>query len=205
MLVIVDFGMGNLRSIQYKLRKIGIDAVVSSQAEDVEKAGRLILPGVGYFATAMKNLREYKLVPVLNRKVLEEQTPVLGICLGMQLFARWSEEGNTEGLGWLDAEVRRFSFEGTDAGLRVPHVGWNTINPRKESFLLAGVTPGQRFYFTHSYHVCCKSADDVLAATHYGYDFVSVVQKGNILGVQFHPEKSHRRGIELFRNFVRGK
>jgi glutamine amidotransferase len=203
--VIVDCGVGNLRSIQHKLKKIRISSTVSSKIEDIAEADRLILPGVGSFATAMGNLKKHNLITVLNRKVLKEKTPILGICLGTQLFTKRSEEGNVEGLGWLDAETKRFKFEENDADLRIPHVGWNTIRPRKKSFFLTGVTPGQRFYFTHSYHVYCECNNDVLAMTHYGYDFASAVQKENVFGVQFHPEKSHRRGVELIRNFVRGK
>lgn len=200
-IIIVDFGMGNLRSIQYKLNKIGINAGLSSRVEDIENAERLILPGVGHFATAMDNLRKRDLIQVLNKKVLEEKTPVLGICLGMQLFSKWSEEGNAAGLGWLDAETRRFKFDDVRENMRVPHVGWNMIVPQKQHRLLASVSADQRFYFTHSFHLCCNSVSDVLATTHYGYEFVSAVQKDNILGVQFHPEKSHLRGIELFKDW----
>jgi glutamine amidotransferase len=210
MIVVIDYGMGNLRSVLHKLGKIGVEAIVSSEAEAIEKAEKLILPGVGAFAAGMNNLRAHNLIPTLNKKVLDEKTPVLGICLGMQLLARRSEEGSAEGLGWIDAEVKRFDFihaqvsavEGNGSNLRVPHVGWNTITPKKESPLLAGVVPGQRFYFTHSYHVCCHNPDDVVATTHYGFDFVSAVQHENIFGIQFHPEKSHRRGLEVVKNFV---
>jgi glutamine amidotransferase len=199
MITIVDCGMGNLRSIQYKLQRIEINALVTSQPKDIEKAEMLILPGVGHFASGMNNLREYGLIRILNKKVLEEKTPIMGICLGMQLLTRRSEEGDADGLGWIDAETKRFK----EINQRVPHVGWNTIIPRRESPLLAGVTAEQRFYFTHSYYVRCESEDAVLATTHYGLDFVSVVHKENIFGTQFHPEKSHRRGLELVRNFVR--
>jgi glutamine amidotransferase len=202
MIVVVDYGMGNLRSVLHKLKKIGVEAIVSSKAKDIEKAEKLILPGVGAFGAGMHNLRTYNLIPTLNKEVLAKKTPVLGICLGMQLLARQSEEGNAEGLGWIDAEVKRFDFKGNNNGLRIPHVGWNTINLKKESPLLMGVVAGQRFYFTHSYHVYCHSPADVVATTHYGYDFVSVIQHENIFGVQFHPEKSHRRGMEMVRNFV---
>ncbi len=202
MIVVIDYGMGNLRSILHKLGKIGVEAIVSSKVEDVEKAEKLILPGVGAFRAGIDNLRTYNLIPTLNKKVLVERIPILGICLGMQLYAKNSEEGNTEGLGWIDAEVKRFHFNGNNYGLKIPHVGWNTINQKKESLLLTGVLPDQKFYFTHSYYVYCNFAEDVVATTHYGYDFVSIVQHENIFGVQFHPEKSHRRGMELVKNFV---
>jgi len=139
---------------------------------------------------------------MLNRKVLEEHTPILGICLGMQLFTKHSEEGDAAGLGWIDADSRRFRFD-AGSGLRVPHVGWNTIQRRQPSALLEGVPSDQQFYFVHSYHVVCRDPDDVLTTTWYGHDFVSAVHRGNILGVQFHPEKSHEEGMRLIANFIK--
>ncbi|MFC1703605.1 imidazole glycerol phosphate synthase subunit HisH [Candidatus Omnitrophota bacterium] len=202
MIIIVDYGMGNLRSILYKLQKLQLDAAISSKTNDIESADRLILPGVGNFAEGMKNLEKDSLLTVLNKMVLEKKTPVLGICLGMQLFAKKSEEGNVEGLGWIDAEVKKFNFDGLNASLRIPHVGWNTINLKQEHSFLVDGTHEQRFYFTHSYHMCCYSQDDVVATTHYGYEFVSVVSKNNIFGSQFHPEKSHKSGFEVVRRFA---
>jgi len=151
----------------------------------------------------MRNLRERDLLPVLSHKVLEEKTPVLGICLGMQLMTRWSEEGDVEGLGWLDAVTQRFRFdrEATTA-LPVPHVGWNTLRPTRRSPLLQDIPAGQSFYFVHSYHVRCEDPADVLTTTHYGGDFVSSIWRGNIVGTQFHPEKSHRRGMQFVQNFI---
>lgn len=195
--VVIDYQMGNLRSILHKLHKVGVEAVVSSRVEDIESADKLILPGVGAFDTGMNNLKAYNLIPALNKKVLEEKTPILGICVGMQLYAKRSEEGVSEGLGWIDAEVKRF-----DNGLRVPLVGWNTIEQKQDSPLLKGVEPGQRFYFTHSYHVYCHSSAGIVATTCYGHEFVSIIQQENICGFQFHAEKSHRRGVELVKNFV---
>lgn len=198
--VIVDYGMGNLRSIQHKLKRIGVEAVVSSSSWDVENADLLIFPGVGHFAKGMHNLKEYGLLDVLHWKVKEAKMPVLGICLGMQLFTRRSEEGDVDGLGWIDAETRRFCFA-PGIGLKIPHVGWNLLNPRRLSPILEGVRSDQRFYFVHSYHVVCNSPDDVLTTTEYGYRFVSSVHRGNIFGVQFHPEKSHEEGMTVIRNF----
>jgi glutamine amidotransferase len=203
MIVIVDYGMGNLRSIQYKLGKQGVDTLVSSDAIAVERADKLILPGVGAFASGMKNLERLGLLSVLNKKVMEKKSPILGICLGMQLLAKCSEEGNAEGLGWIDAQAKRFNF-GIDSGLRVPHVGWNTLDIKKDSLLLSGIAEGQRFYFTHSYYVDCADLSDVVAVTEYGIQITSVLQRDNIFGTQFHPEKSHRRGIDLILNFIRG-
>ena len=202
MIVLVDFGTGNLRSILYKLNKIGIDVTVSSKTEDTEKADKLILPGVGAFGAGMNNLNQLGMVPILHRKVLIEKIPILGICLGMHLFTKASEEGSGEGLAWIDAEVKRFDFQENREDLRIPHVGWNTIDQKRDSLLLKGVLPQQRFYFKYSYHVCCHSNNDIIATTHYGYDFVSVIQHENIFGVQFHPEKSHRRGLKIIKNFI---
>lgn len=200
MIVIVDYGVGNLKSILTKFRRLEIAAAISSDPEEIAAAEKLMLPGVGHFGAGMDYLKRSGLVPTLARKVLEEKTPILGICLGMQLFARHSEEGDAEGLGWIDADVRRFS---ASLGLQVPHVGWNTLSIRKSSPILEGLDAGARFYFTHSYHMCCNDAADVLAVTRYGEDFVSVVQRENIFGTQFHPEKSHGYGIRLVQNFAR--
>jgi imidazole glycerol-phosphate synthase subunit HisH len=203
MIVIVDYGMGNLRSIQYKLAKEGIDALISSEIASIEQADKLILPGVGAFASGMNNLEKLGVLPILNHKVLKQKVPILGICLGMQLLSERSEEGNVNGLGWIDAQTKKFSF-GADTNLRVPHVGWNTINIKKDSLLLDGVVENQRFYFTHSYYVDCSNPADIVATTDYGVQLVSVVQRDNVFGTQFHPEKSHRRGLDLILNFIRG-
>ena len=202
-ILIIDYGMGNLHSILHKLGKAGIQAIVSSKIEDIAQADKLILPGVGAFGAGMENLKARGLLSILNRKVLEEKTPILGICLGMQLFAKSSEEGDAEGLGWIDGEIKRFHFDlESEKNIRIPHVGWNTILPQKDSPILMDVALSQRFYFTHSYHIVANNPADVLATTCYGYEFVSAIQHGNIIGVQFHPEKSHRRGIIIYKNFV---
>lgn len=193
--------MGNLRSVHHKVMKAGIQAILSSRTEDVEAAEKLILPGVGAFGAGMEQLKSRGLIPVLQEKVVVDKTPILGICLGMQLFANWSEESHVKGLGWIDADVRRFNFP-ESAPYRIPHVGWNTLIQVKSSPLLNHTVSNQRFYFTHSYHLCCRCEDDIVATTRYGYDFVSVIRHDNICGTQFHPEKSHRRGIEIIRNFA---
>lgn len=200
MIVIVDYGMGNLRSILNKFERMDVEAKISADPGDIERADKLILPGVGAFDAAMQNLRQRNLIPVLEKKVLQEKTPILGICLGMQLFSRHSEEGNVEGLGWIDARTIRFQSNGN--GLKVPHMGWNSITVNGGSHLLDGLGTGSRFYFVHSYHVCCDDPVDRLATTNYGIDFTSMVQHGNILGAQFHPERSHRYGAKLLENFV---
>jgi glutamine amidotransferase len=202
MLVIVDYRMGNLGSIQNMLRRLNVPAVVSSDLHVIQAASALILPGVGAFDHGMRQLRELGIEPVLRCKVLQQKTPILGICLGMQLLTRRSEEGQLPGLGWIDAETKRFTPERFDQPRKVPHMGWNFVEPRQTHALLAGTAPF-RFYFVHSYHVCCQDPANVLAVSHYGYPFTAAVCRDNILGVQFHPEKSHRFGWELLANYVR--
>lgn len=201
MIVIIDYGMGNLGSIQNMLKKIGAKAIISSKIADIEKADKLILPGVGAFDNGMTNLDKLGLISILNEIIFNKKIPLLGICLGMQLLTKRSEEGILSGLGWLDAEVVRFKFDSLTCSLKIPHMGWNTVELVKDSHLFNGLYPS-RFYFVHSYHVVCNDRLDVLAETCYGYNFVSAVQKDNILGVQFHPEKSHKFGMELFKNFA---
>lgn len=201
MVVIIDYGMGNAGSILNRLRRMGVEAIISSKAEDLKKATKLILPGVGFFATGMENLRKYDLLSILEEKVIEEKIPILGICLGMQLLTSSSEEGNAAGLQWVDAETRKFDF-GEDTRMKIPHMGWNSIEIKRESPLVDGLPADDRYYFVHSYHVCCNDADNVIATTRYGFDFTSVVQKENIYGTQFHPEKSHKAGITLLKNFI---
>jgi len=202
MIVIVDYGLGNLGSIYNMLHKIGAKAIVSSDRSTIEKADKLILPGVGAFENGMRNLEERGLIPILNSKVLDMKTPILGLCLGMQLFTQKSEEGQLPGLGWLKAETVRFQFKGSDAKLKIPHMGWNTVQTNQFHPIFDEMDPQPRFYFVHSYHVVCHDDKNVLGQTNYGFDFVSVTVEDNILGVQFHPEKSHRFGMRLFKNFV---
>lgn len=202
MVIIVDYGMGNLGSIRHKLTKLKIESSVSADPAAILSASHLILPGVGHFAAGMDNLRRAGLVDALNEAVQKRGTPIMGICLGMQLFTQHSEEGDAAGLGWIDGRTRRFRFNGGHEHLRIPHVGWNLIEKRRECACLSGVAPDQRFYFTHSYFVTVDDPRQAVATTTYGGEFVSVVEKGRIFGTQFHPEKSHRRGIELIRAFV---
>lgn len=202
MIVIVNYGMGNLRSIQYKLLKCGINVKISSEADDIEQAEKIILPGVGAFAAGMENLKRLDLIPILNHKVLGCKTPIMGICLGMQLFTKWSEEGNAEGLGWIDAITKKIKNNQGNT-LRVPHVGWNTIKIKKKIPLVNEVTPNQHFYFTHSYYVSCKNPSDIVATTDYGLEFTSAIQHENIFGTQFHPEKSHRKGLDIILKFIK--
>lgn len=202
MIVVVDYGMGNLGSISNMLKKIGVAAVVTSDFPTIEQATKLILPGVGAFDNGMENLHELGLVPVLSQKVLIEKTPMLGICLGMQLLTRYSEEGQRSGLGWIAADTKRFRFEPDATALKVPHMGWNTVRIAKDTCLWTDVSDEPRFYFVHSYHVVCEQESDVLLRTSYGYEFASGFSRDNIAGVQFHPEKSHRFGMQLLKNFA---
>lgn len=202
MITIVDYGLGNLGSIKNMLKKIGADSVITADHETISKAEKLILPGVGSFDNGMKNLKELGLVDLLNQKVLEEKTPVLGICLGMQLITAKSEEGTEKGLGWLDAEAVKFKVDPGTKKFSIPHMGWEYVQQMKESKLFEGMYDEPKYYFVHSYYIRCNDPQDVLLNTHYSHDYVSGFEKGNILGVQFHPEKSHKYGMKLFKNFV---
>ena len=198
MIVIVDYGMGNLHSVLHKIQKITPDVKLSSMPGDIDQADKLILPGVGQYAAGMKNLKEYGLIEPLNQKVLKDRTPILGICLGMQIFTDYGEEGGANGLGWIRGRTIRLN----PPNLPIPHVGWNTIKLKKETRLFDDLTPDYRYYFTHSYHVVCEDASDVLATTVYGQEFTSAIQKNNIIGTQFHPEKSHIAGVGVLNNFL---
>jgi glutamine amidotransferase len=201
-IIIIDYGMGNLRSVQKKFARIGAEAAISSDPEEIRHASKLILPGVGHFANGVKKLTELGIWDVLNKAVLIDQTPILGICLGMQLMAGYSEEGAVEGLGWFDADVIRFRIE-DKIKYKVPHMAWNIANAAKESFLFENIPDNSMFYFAHSYHMKCNDQKDVLCTTEYEYEFTSAIQKANIYGAQFHPEKSHDWGEQLLANFVK--
>lgn len=200
-IVILDYGTGNLNSIKRMLDRIRVDSAISSIACDVTHADKLILPGVGHFDTAMRNLRELGLIDALHEAVLVRSIPVLGICLGMQIMARESEEGTSRGLGWLDARNTRLSPE-VGSRFKVPHMGWNGIAIKKDSTLMNGIDVSSEFYFAHSFHLRLDDPADVLAETEYGTSFASAIERENIFGVQFHPEKSHDAGARLLRNFA---
>ena len=202
MIVIVDYGVGNLGSILNMLKRIGKPAIISSAKNDIQNAEKLILPGVGSFDYGMEQLAEYDLIGILNDKVLVHKTPVLGICLGVQLFARSSEEGQKNGLGWIDMDVVRFNKDQMPFDLKIPHMGWSDVSIKNKSPLFKEMFDEPRFYFVHSFHMKPAQSDDILTITQYGYEFVSAVEKENIIGVQFHPEKSHKYGMKLLQNFV---
>lgn len=201
MIVVIDYGMGNLGSVIKSLNRIKAEVKISTSIDDIKNASKLILPGVGHFANGMKRLREYGYLDVLKKKVLDEGIPILGICLGMQLFAKYSEEGNTNGLGWIDADVKRFNVE-DKLKWKIPHMGWNSINIKKKSLILDGISQDELFYFVHSYHMTCSNKRDILSTTEYSYEFTSCIQRKNIYGTQFHPEKSHDKGLLILNNFV---
>lgn len=201
MIAIVDYGMGNLGSILNMCRKVGVRAKITKKIHDIQHADKLILPGVGAFDTGMKNITSLGLLPILQQKALKEKIPVLGICLGMQLYCKTSQEGNRSGLGWIDGEVTRFDFTKDNIQLKIPHMGWNTLRLQKKNTLFNKMGNDSRFYFVHSYHVLCRNSADILTLTEYGYPFVSSLHRDNLYGVQFHPEKSHKFGMDLLYNF----
>lgn len=201
MIVIIDYGLGNLASIANMLKKIGAPAEISNDVSKISQADKLILPGVGHFAKGMENLQQSGLIDTVNREVLEHKKPVLGICLGMQLMTNHSEEGDCKGLGWIDAETTRFRMP-ENSSLKIPHMGWSDVHFVQQQPLLNGISPEPRYYFVHSYHVTCKDPANVLGTCDYGYTFDCAIVKDNIMGVQFHPEKSHRYGMELLNNFA---
>ncbi|PIF03807.1 MAG: imidazole glycerol phosphate synthase subunit HisH [Arcobacter sp.] len=199
-LVIIDYKMGNLRSVQKAFEKVGVDAIISHDHKTILKASKLVLPGVGAFKDGMKYLQELGLIEILNKKVIEEKTPLLGICLGMQLLAKKStENGETLGLGFIDAEVVKFKFDVKH--LKIPHVGWNEISYQKEkSNLFKDIENRKDFYFVHSYYF--KPNEEVtIATTNYGFEFTSAIAKNNIFATQFHPEKSQSDGLQMLKNF----
>jgi glutamine amidotransferase len=216
MLVIVDYGVGNLASIKNILKKIGEEAVISSDASVIAQAEKLILPGVGAFDTCAGKLSASGLLPVLNEQVLVNKKPVLGICVGMQLLTRGSEEGTLPGLGWIPGEIvkfdpQKFDLQESDpqkpgsqkAPVKIPHMGWTEVHLNKPSGLFSDMYDEPRFYFVHSYHPRLDNEADALVYADYGYRFAAGMEKDNVMGVQFHPEKSHKFGMKLLQNFLK--
>jgi imidazole glycerol-phosphate synthase subunit HisH len=201
MIVIIDYGMGNLGSVYKSFKRVHDDVIISSSKTDIESAEKLVLPGVGHFSNGMKRLKELDILDLLQDRVIDNKTPILGICLGMQLFSKFSYEGNVKGLSWFDAEVVRFNVN-DKLRFKVPHMGWNSIQIEKENLLLEGISQSELFYFVHTYHMKCFDKKDILGTTNYSYDFTSIIQKDNIYGTQFHPEKSHGKGLKIIKNFV---
>lgn len=202
MVIVVDYGVGNLASIANMARKAGTDCVISGDPAVVAVADKLILPGVGAFDRGMSNLEQRGLIPALNERAMQRRVPTLGLCLGMQLMGRGSEEGGRAGLQWLPADSVRFKFGADTASLKVPHMGWNYIEPAAPAALTDGLPPEPRFYFVHSYYLACDRPSDVMCWTTYGERFASGIHRDNLWGTQFHPEKSHSFGLALLRNFL---
>ncbi|MFN5443031.1 MAG: imidazole glycerol phosphate synthase subunit HisH [Crocinitomicaceae bacterium] len=201
MIVIVDYGMGNIGSLKNILKKIGHQAIISNDLRDIRNASKLILPGVGHFQEAMVNLQKLNLIETLNHKVLIEKTPILGICLGMQLMTSFSEEGNVHGLDWIKGNTTKFTFP-NQPEIKIPHMGWNEIIPSKSHKINTDFEIPSRFYFVHSYFVSCEDKIDILHETDYHGIFTSAFNRENIYGVQYHPEKSHVFGLQLMKNFI---
>jgi glutamine amidotransferase len=202
MIVVVDYGSGNVRSVVNALAAAGADARVSGRVEDLRAAERIVLPGVGAFGDCMKNLLAAGLVAPLEEEVRLKRKPFLGICVGMQLLAREGHENGVHaGLGWLPGVVARFTVE--DKGLKVPHVGWNEVVAMRPGVLLRGIKERSTFYFVHSYHFACEDPEAVTAACDYGAPFTAAVERGNVFGTQFHPEKSQENGQRVLQNFLR--
>lgn len=205
MISIVNYGMGNLGSIQNILKRIGTKSELVSTPEEILKADKILLPGVGAFDAAMAKIHELGLVEPLNEMALQRKVPFLGICLGMQLLTERSDEGQLPGLGWIHAETKSFKKVVDTSSFKVPHMGWSETFLSNQSPLTSGFESLEdiRFYYVHSYYVECKNKQNSIMNSHYGIEFDSAVQKDNIFGAQFHPEKSHKFGMKLLENFSR--
>ena len=201
MIGIINYGLGNLGSIQNMLKVIGEKSIISSDKNELDRCDRYILPGVGAFDAGMTKLKEMELVEYIQSKALSEKRPILGICLGMQLLGRKSEEGVLPGLGLIPFDNIRFRLD--DTNLKVPHMGWDIVEFQQNHPILKGLEKTQRYYFVHSFHAKCDSEENVLMTCDYGYEFAAAIVKDNIIGVQFHPEKSHDFGMALLRNFAK--
>ncbi|MBS1749972.1 MAG: imidazole glycerol phosphate synthase subunit HisH [Bacteroidetes bacterium] len=203
MLKIIDYGVGNLTSIKNMLKKVGVESKISSAKEEIETATKLILPGVGSFDYGMKQLKLAGLVDILNERVLNKKVPILGLCLGVQLLTTSSEEGKEMGLGWIKGKTVAFDKSKLSSAQKIPHMGWADVKGFEHSKLFTEMYTEPRFYFVHSYHLQLTHTGDALAYANYGYDFAVGIEHENILGVQFHPEKSHKFGMKLLENFVK--
>lgn len=201
MFVIIDYGVGNLTSVRNMLKKAGADAIISNSKEEILQASKILLPGMGHFDNCMNKLNASGLRPAIEQKALTEKIPVLGICVGLQMYMEGSEEGTQPGLGWITGKTVRFKPEQMQDAMKIPNMGWLEIKTEKPSRLTEGLTDA-RFYFAHSYHVVVANHADKLITASYGYPFTAGIEKDNLSGVQFHPEKSHRFGMQLLKNFA---
>ena len=200
MVSVIDYGVGNLGSILNMFKRLDVAAELARTSEEVMKAEKILLPGVGAFDAGMEMLERSGMIPALQQKVLEDGVPTLGICLGMQLMTKSSEEGQRAGLGWFEAQTVKFRLDTRE--YKIPHMGWNEVNDVHNSPLFHEMGPEPRFYFVHSYHLDAVKPDEVMFTCTYGYEFVCGVRRGNLFGAQFHPEKSHRFGMRLLSNFA---
>ena len=200
MLAIINYGVGNLTSILNMHKRLGVDAHITSDAEEIKKASKIIIPGVGHFDKCMQNFNSSGLRPLVEEIYRQGDIPILGICVGAQMMTRGSEEGTEKGLGWVDADTIRFRCD-KDSNLKVPHMGWTDIDVSGGSPLWREIPAEPRFYFAHSYHFLFTDDAVSIGRCHYGYAFTCAFQKGNVFGVQFHPEKSHRYGMSILKNF----
>jgi imidazole glycerol-phosphate synthase subunit HisH len=203
MIAIIDYGLGNIKAFVNVFRKLDIPVKVAKKNEDFISATKLILPGVGAFDHAMTKLINSGMREQLDEMVLYQKIPVIGICVGMQILAKSSDEGILPGLGWVDARVIKFDKDRINSDTRLPHMGWNDVDPTNGNLLFDGLDNKAKFYFLHSYYFACNQHLDEIAVSNYGYDFSCAINHNNIYGVQFHPEKSHMYGIKLLENFAR--
>lgn len=198
-IAVIDYGMGNLRSVIKKITKVGYEPILTSNGDEILLCDKLILPGVGHFEKGMRNLKSLNLIEIIREFAFDKKKPILGICLGMQMLTNYSEEGHLPGIGLIDARTMKFQFSGND--IKVPHMGWNSIRIVQHHPILNGIFEDEMFYFVHSFYVQCGDDSAKVAQTEYGIEFSSIIANENIIGVQFHPEKSHEWGELLIKNF----
>lgn len=203
MISIIDYGLGNIHAFVNIYKSLNIQTKVVSDHHDIINADKLILPGVGAFDSAMQKLKSINILDSINEFTLIKKKPILGVCVGMQIMAKSSEEGEIEGLGWIDSNVKLFNSNNLNSDYPVPHMGWNNILPEKENILLKGLSKESFFYYLHSYYFECNDPENIIATTEYINKFTCVVSKENIFGIQFHPEKSHDAGMQMLLNFAR--
>lgn len=200
--VIIDYGIGNLGSVKNMFKRIGVNALISGNIDDIAKADKLILPGVGRFNYGMEQLHKLDLAHVIKEKVSVHKTPILGICLGVQLLTEFSEEGNVPGLGFIKGKTVAFDKTKLQSNQKIPHMAWTKVKDYMQSELFRNMYEEPRFYFVHSYHLQIENPSDIMVSANYGYDFAAGIEKDNVLGVQFHPEKSHKFGMKILENYI---
>jgi imidazole glycerol-phosphate synthase subunit HisH len=202
MITLINYGSGNIHAIANIYKRLNIPYILASEITTLKKAEKLILPGVGDFDETMKLFRKLGIKDTLDELVLVKKVPILGVCVGMQVLGKSSDEGSEDGFGWIDGEVKKFDVSKFIHKPHLPHMGWNEVGPVRKSSLFDQVIPENGFYFLHSYYFSCKNETDILAKTKYGIDFASAINHNNVYGFQFHPEKSHQNGIEIFKNYA---